>query len=125
MFRASAVLARVASVSAPSTSRNVAVRSVNAVVRSQQRAGSTASSSSSAASGGRLPYGGFEPHMPTKTQINLAKYLQALMWFWVFYRFKEDGAVMLVRRFLLGVCLKFQFCKEGKMGRRKSVVSRN
>ena len=46
--------------------------------------------------GGRRPYGGFEPHMPTDVYVKSSLYLQALMWFWVFYRFKEDGAVLLV-----------------------------
>lgn len=55
----------------------------------------TSANAQTGSGGGRRPYGGFEPHLPGPIHVNASKYMQALMWFWVFYRFKEDGAVML------------------------------
>ena len=49
--------------------------------------------------------------MPTAMQENLGKYMQALMWFWVFYRTKEDGAVVLVS--VHGVCCLIEQAAQG------------
>ncbi|KAG0152194.1 hypothetical protein CROQUDRAFT_35831 [Cronartium quercuum f. sp. fusiforme G11] len=42
--------------------------------------------------GAGAPYGGFHPHLPTRWQRGAAKALGATMWFFMFYRIREDGA---------------------------------
>lgn len=46
---------------------------------------------------GRTAYGGFKPPHVSQTYVNLSVFAQSVMWFWVLYRAKEDGAVLLVR----------------------------
>ena len=43
---------------------------------------------------------GFHPHQPAFKHRWGAKLLGATMWFWIFYRAKQDGAVLLVSPFL-------------------------
>ncbi|KAF9985442.1 hypothetical protein BGZ65_010829 [Modicella reniformis] len=38
---------------------------------------------------------GFHPHMPASRYSVTAKALSAAMWFWVMYKAKEEGAVVL------------------------------
>ena len=40
---------------------------------------------------------GFHPHMPATRYSVVAKTLGASMWFWVMYKAKEEGPVVLVR----------------------------
>ncbi|OAQ27237.1 hypothetical protein K457DRAFT_139788, partial [Linnemannia elongata AG-77] len=40
---------------------------------------------------------GFHPHMPAARYSIVAKTLGASMWFWVMYKAKEEGPVVLVR----------------------------
>ncbi|GJJ73855.1 hypothetical protein EMPS_06213 [Entomortierella parvispora] len=40
---------------------------------------------------------GFHPHMPATRYSAVAKVLGASMWFWVMYKAKEEGPVVLVR----------------------------
>lgn len=42
------------------------------------------------------PMPGFHPHQPAFKHRWGAKLLGATMWFWIFYRAKQDGAVLLV-----------------------------
>ncbi|KAJ3748903.1 hypothetical protein DFH05DRAFT_1474725 [Lentinula detonsa] len=57
--------------------------------------------------------GGFNPHLPGFRYNFLAKGLGATMWFFIFYRFRQDGGKLLVRhysfscrtRFLMSLCL--------------------
>ncbi|KAJ3967582.1 hypothetical protein EV361DRAFT_929877 [Lentinula raphanica] len=42
--------------------------------------------------------GGFHPHLPGFRYNFLAKGLGATMWFFIFYRFRQDGGKLLVRR---------------------------
>lgn len=42
------------------------------------------------------PVPGFHPHQPAFKHRWGAKLLGATMWFWIFYRAKQDGAVLLV-----------------------------
>lgn len=42
---------------------------------------------------------GFHPHMPATRYSVVAKTLGASMWFWVMYKAKEEGPVVLVRYF--------------------------
>jgi hypothetical protein len=39
---------------------------------------------------------GFHPHLPGFTHRFVGKALGATMWFWMMYRAKEDGPVLLV-----------------------------
>lgn len=39
---------------------------------------------------------GFHPHMPATRYTAVAKILGASMWFWVMYKAKEEGPVVLV-----------------------------
>ncbi|WFD41327.1 uncharacterized protein MJAP1_004324 [Malassezia japonica] len=41
------------------------------------------------------PMFGFHPHKPAFHHRWTAKLLGATMWFWIFYRMKEDGPVLL------------------------------
>ncbi|KAJ1023065.1 hypothetical protein NDA13_005112 [Ustilago tritici] len=41
------------------------------------------------------PMPGFHPHQPALKHRWGAKLLGATMWFWIFYRAKQDGAVLL------------------------------
>ncbi|GAA5956339.1 hypothetical protein JCM21900_006150 [Sporobolomyces salmonicolor] len=43
------------------------------------------------------PAGGFHPHLPGLGHRLGAKLLGASMWFWIFYRARKDGPVMLLR----------------------------
>lgn len=58
-----------------------------------------AAAGAATSAGGHAPYGGFHPHVPgpNSVYVRVATGVQALMWFWVFHRAKEDGAVVLVR----------------------------
>lgn len=58
-----------------------------------------AAAGAATSAGGHAPYGGFVPHVPAPNSVyvRVATGVQALMWFWVFHRAKEDGAVVLVR----------------------------
>jgi hypothetical protein len=40
---------------------------------------------------------GFHPHLPGFTHRFVGKALGATMWFWMMYRAKEDGPVLLVK----------------------------
>lgn len=44
------------------------------------------------------PAHGFHPHQPAFKHRWGAKLLGASMWFWIFYRAKQDGPVLLVSR---------------------------
>lgn len=46
------------------------------------------------------PMPGFHPHQPAFKHRWGAKLLGATMWFWIFYRAKQDGAVLLVSTFI-------------------------
>lgn len=61
-------------------------------------AGNTAGASSSR---WYRPIPGFHPHQPAFKHRWGAKLLGATMWFWIFYRAKQDGAVLLVSAFTL------------------------
>ena len=101
MHRAAWAAARPCVAAAAASAPRVAVRAHPRAVAVAQRVNGAVRRMATAAQegtgGGRRPYGGLEPHLPGPIHVNVAKYLQALMWFWVFYRFKEDGAVLLVR----------------------------
>ncbi|POW18718.1 hypothetical protein PSHT_05537 [Puccinia striiformis] len=43
-------------------------------------------------------YGGFNPPMPTLWQKTASKLLGATMWFFMFYRIREDGAQVFLGR---------------------------
>lgn len=43
------------------------------------------------------PMYGFHPHPPAARHTIAAQLLGATMWFWLLYRAKEDGPVVLVR----------------------------
>ncbi len=47
------------------------------------------------------PHSRFHPHQPAFKHRWGAKLLGATMWFWIFYRAKQDGAVLLVSAFTL------------------------
>lgn len=48
------------------------------------------------ATGYYRPTAGFAPHPPAFKHRWGAKLLGATMWFWIFYRAKQDGPVLLV-----------------------------
>lgn len=52
-----------------------------------------------AGSGWYKPMFGFHPHRPSALHRYTATLLGGTMWFWLFYRMKEDGPVLLVRTF--------------------------
>ncbi|KAH9819163.1 hypothetical protein DFH28DRAFT_1122753 [Melampsora americana] len=43
-------------------------------------------------------HGGFHPHPPTRWQRGAAKALGATMWFFMFYRIREDGQQVFLGR---------------------------
>lgn len=42
------------------------------------------------------PVYGFNPHKPAFKHRFMSKALGGIMWFWIFYRAKQDGPVLLV-----------------------------
>ncbi|KAJ7287787.1 hypothetical protein C8J57DRAFT_1284930, partial [Mycena rebaudengoi] len=40
---------------------------------------------------------GFNPHLPGRGYRMVAQGVGAMMWFFIFYRFRQDGAKLLVR----------------------------
>ncbi|CAD6892476.1 unnamed protein product [Tilletia controversa] len=56
---------------------------------------SSAGSSGGSSSRWYQPSHGFHPHQPSALHRYSAKILGASMWFFIFYRAKQDGAVML------------------------------
>ena len=44
----------------------------------------------------RDPKYNFAPPIVDKTSKNIAEILGAIMWFWIFYRFKEDASIVFL-----------------------------
>lgn len=45
-----------------------------------------------------ITYNGFTMHHPNKWHARTGKFMCAVMWFWILYRAKEDGPVLLGMR---------------------------
>jgi len=68
------------------------------------------------------PFGGFEPPPVNKWHSRIAVAFGAMTWFWMMYRAKQDGDVLLVSNIVLQFCFLMHYRVGVTLGNTKGIT---